>query len=370
MKIAIFYNLPYSGAKRAVQEHCKGLTKLGNYVDIYTLNHLKDDFEPSIYANKEYIYNFTSLNLKLHLIGRFVNDLEIFFKLKALHKKIASDIDRKKYNIVLVHTDINTQSPFILRYLKTKNVYYCLEPLRMVYEYALRIPDSLSLFNKIYETINRNIRKNIDLSNARSANHVMCMSYFAKAYLAQTYDVNARVSNLGVDPNVFKKINVNKKNQVLFVAPKEYIYGYDLIKQALEKIPKKIRPELKIVFGVKESKRISEEELIRTYNESIATVSLSRLDTFGLVPLESMACEVPVIATNVGAYGEIVRDGVTGFLVDLNPSEIAEKILLILRNQSLASKMGKSGRKWVIEKWTWEKVIKDLNSALLVFSKQ
>ena len=43
----------------------------------------------------------------------------------------------------------------------------------------------------------------------------------------------------------------------------------------------------------------------------------SELESFGLVALEAMACEVPVIATRVGGIPEVVRDGVDGFLYDV-----------------------------------------------------
>src|SRR5689334_806590 len=43
----------------------------------------------------------------------------------------------------------------------------------------------------------------------------------------------------------------------------------------------------------------------------------SELESFGLVSLEAMACEVPVIATSVGGVPEVVRDGVDGFLYNV-----------------------------------------------------
>ena len=42
----------------------------------------------------------------------------------------------------------------------------------------------------------------------------------------------------------------------------------------------------------------------------------SQLESFGLAALEAMACEVPVIATNVGGVPEVVEHGVDGFLVE------------------------------------------------------
>jgi len=47
----------------------------------------------------------------------------------------------------------------------------------------------------------------------------------------------------------------------------------------------------------------------------------SQLESFGLAALEAMACEVPVIATNVGGVPEVVEHGVDGYLVE--PGDVA-----------------------------------------------
>lgn len=101
------------------------------------------------------------------------------------------------------------------------------------------------------------------------------------------------------------------------------------------------------------------------YNESLVVLSLSRYDTFGLVPLESMACGVPVIALNVAGYRETVIDNKTGFLVDFEPEKIAEKIMCFIQDPQLSKKMGKEGRKSVEQSWTWKKQINHLEKLLI-----
>ena len=161
MKIAVFYYIKFSGAKRVVQEHVKGLRALGNVVDVYTTDSALDIFDPGKFADNKYLYNFSPTKLNVPILKRIKADfIDTFLSLRLLHKKIAKDIDSRKYDIVLVHTDINIQAPFLLRYLRTKNVYYCLEPLRNAYEYSLRLKGNFSLVNIFYENLNRWIRKN------------------------------------------------------------------------------------------------------------------------------------------------------------------------------------------------------------------
>ncbi len=367
MKVAIFYNLHFGGAKRVVFEHTRGLRRLGHSVDIYTLDRETDVFSPGLAANKEYKYNYLPLSMPIPILSRVLLDLQVFFKLKNLHRKIALDIDSRGYDVVLVHTDTFTQAPFILRFLKTRNVYFCLEPLRIVYEYSLKISKQLSWFNKAYEAINRMIRRRIDQENARSADFTLAISLFGREYMINAFDLYPKISYLGVDQAIFRPLAVKKKNQVLFVAEKEYIYGYDLAKEAMKLIPENKKPSFKVVFGTKKDRRISDEELIKIYNESLVTLSLSRFDTFGLVPLESMACGTPVIALNVAGYRETILNNKTGFLTDFNSYEIAKKITRFIDDPLLSAKMGKEGRKWIEDNWSWGKILCNLEILLKEF---
>lgn len=369
MKIAVFYNLTFSGAKRTVQEHVKGLKELGHTVDVYTIDSESDIFNPGSVANNEYKYKYQQKTFDVPFLGRLVRDLSDFILLENIHKKIARDIDKGGYNIVLVHTDRITQSPFILRFLRTKNVYFCLEPLKMVYEYGLRLPDNLSIFNKMYEACNRYIRKRIDRENARASDFSMAISNFGRELIIQAFDLYPKVSYLGVNTKLFRNLDIPKKNQILFVGQKLKLNGYEYALEAMKLMPKDIRPKLKILSISKDkTKRLSDEEIVRLYNESLVTLSLSNLDTFGLVALESLSCEVPVIAFNVAGYRETMIDGKTGYLVDFSASEIAGKLTKLIKNPLLRNKMGKMGREWVENQWTWKDQTKRLSKLLVNYA--
>jgi glycosyltransferase involved in cell wall biosynthesis len=87
-------------------------------------------------------------------------------------------------------------------------------------------------------------------------------------------------------------------------------------------------------------------------------------ELFGLVLAEAMACGTPVIATNVAALPQVVKNGVNGLLVPPNdPSAIREKILQLMGDSNLASELGKNGRKIVENNFTWSKVAERCLSA-------
>jgi glycosyltransferase involved in cell wall biosynthesis len=76
-------------------------------------------------------------------------------------------------------------------------------------------------------------------------------------------------------------------------------------------------------------------------------------EPFGLVVTEALSMERPVVGYNTGALPEIIRDGVDGLLVSpKDPQAMSQAIDRCLGDESLASKLGKSGRNRVIEQFT------------------
>jgi glycosyltransferase involved in cell wall biosynthesis len=88
------------------------------------------------------------------------------------------------------------------------------------------------------------------------------------------------------------------------------------------------------------------------YGKPIAVSEL-----LGLAVLEAMASGTPVIASQVGGVPEIVRDGVTGFLVQPGDSaELHDRLRQVLGDASLARRLGDNARQDVVERFTWHAV--------------
>ncbi|MEK7450321.1 MAG: glycosyltransferase family 4 protein, partial [Patescibacteria group bacterium] len=78
-------------------------------------------------------------------------------------------------------------------------------------------------------------------------------------------------------------------------------------------------------------------------------------EPLGLVILEAMSCQTPVVVTRKGGIPLAVKEGYNGFFVrPRNSSEIVEKVNKLLDNHSLRLKMGQNARKSVEEKFSWE----------------
>ncbi len=137
------------------------------------------------------------------------------------------------------------------------------------------------------------------------------------------------------------------------------LVGTGEFRPELEEIIKEEGLEDEVTFAG----RVSNEKLPNYYAATDVFVlpSVSRLEAFGIVALEAMASSVPVVISDIPGVREVIVEGEHGLLAEpMNAEDIAGKIRTLLNNPDMAEKMGKSGRKRVEEKFTWERVANDI----------
>lgn len=84
----------------------------------------------------------------------------------------------------------------------------------------------------------------------------------------------------------------------------------------------------------------------------------SEKESFGLVALEAMACEVPVIASTVGGIPESVTDGETGFLFPVGgTAEMAAKAVEVLQKPEQLREMGRRARVEAIRRFHIDDIV-------------
>ena len=104
---------------------------------------------------------------------------------------------------------------------------------------------------------------------------------------------------------------------------------------------------------------LPEEELLVLYSlaEVFIFPTVTQDEGFGLVAAEAMAAEIPVVASNIAAIPEVVKDGKTGFLFKPNNYlELANKVNLLLQDGRLRERMGRKGRERVQKEFNWGNV--------------
>jgi starch synthase len=93
------------------------------------------------------------------------------------------------------------------------------------------------------------------------------------------------------------------------------------------------------------------------YSHAAVFACPSVYEPFGLINLEAMACQAPVVASAVGGILEVVEDGKTGLLVPpAQPEALAEAITRVLANPELARRMGQAGRRRVEAHFSWTSI--------------
>jgi len=102
---------------------------------------------------------------------------------------------------------------------------------------------------------------------------------------------------------------------------------------------------------------VSAPEAIQLYSHAAAFACPSVYEPFGVINLEAMACETPVIASAVGGILEVVEDGRTGILVPpSHPEDLARAIVSLLESPARAREMGMAGRRRVEALFSWERI--------------
>jgi alpha-maltose-1-phosphate synthase len=109
--------------------------------------------------------------------------------------------------------------------------------------------------------------------------------------------------------------------------------------------------------------QLPRDVLIELYSHAGVFVCPSVYEPLGIVNLEAMALEIPVVASDVGGIPEVVDDGRTGLLVHYEPTDemgfrrdLAAAIERVASDPTTARSMGRAGRERVMAEFGWDVV--------------
>ena len=125
-----------------------------------------------------------------------------------------------------------------------------------------------------------------------------------------------------------------------------------------------VRPMRRLPSGFRFTFYPTDDELRHLYSTSTVLLYPSRVEGFGLPPLEAMACGCPVVTTDVGAIPEFARDGINAFVV--KPGDIkamAERLSLLLNNSDVRKAFAKEGLQ-TAQQYSLQKVAPFFEAAL------
>jgi len=84
-------------------------------------------------------------------------------------------------------------------------------------------------------------------------------------------------------------------------------------------------------------------------------------ESFGIVLLEAMATQKPVVATRIDGYMEVIEEEKDGLLAEpKDPASLARKISILIENEDYRNLLASRGREKVLAKYTWQEVAKQV----------
>ncbi len=341
---------------------------------IYTAEYKKNETFPE-YKDLDIEVVPTSRIFKLMPYGRISQGLNYgtaFYNLKI----------KDDYDVLNPH-----QAPsHWVRHGNERVLWYCHTPLRDVWDLyqfrlSLKKPHQKPIYilgAKAVRTIDRNVVKEIESIVANSSNtRSRVVEYFDRK--------DTKVLGGGIEYKLYKnngddkyfyypsRISPNKRQLYAIKAfemfkkkkkgYKLYITGAVSQDKFYHDYYKEVVEEAKRVGDVIIKPNVPERSFVSMYSGATAVLFTAMNEDYGLVPLEAMSAEKPVISVNEGGPKDTVLNGRTGYLVN-SAEEMAKKMLFVAEHPSIASSMGKLGRKRVIEHYSWDRFFKEFDKEL------
>lgn len=226
------------------------------------------------------------------------------------------------------------------------------------------------------------------------AEYIICVSPHIKKWLLKVYGNHlsrkTRIIPGGIDLDAYekpidvggieKKYKLSGQALILYVGRITEVKGLRYLILAAPSIRGQVyiigdgdtRPELEEMVARRNIPNVhfigymgkkKDKDLLAFYKRASVVVVPSIWDeALGLVILEAMAAETPVIASNKGGIPLAVKDGQTGLLVRAKSAKALSKaIATILNSPTLHTRLAKNARKLVFERFSWRVLVGDIN---------
>jgi len=214
----------------------------------------------------------------------------------------------------------------------------------------------------------------------KNADSIISVSKKDLNFIRQNYDLSNKdyyyIPN-AVDIEKFKRIETINRRFITFIGRLSYIKGFDIFIKVIKELYKEDNTMKFLIIGNGPLKHLVEkakkelpitykeyfpyEKIEKVYNMSKLILLTSRFEGVPTTILESLACETPVISSNVGGVSEIIKPKENGLLFKIeNVFQETDNMLKLISNEKTLNKFGKNGRNLIEKEFSWEKVSEDI----------
>lgn len=212
--------------------------------------------------------------------------------------------------------------------------------------------------------------------------HMISLGYSEKNMLTVFNPVDhlLYLSDKEMAGKVREQLGIGQKDKIVLAAGRFVKWkGFDVLITAFKSYADKSKENVKLLLLGDGEERVELCKLIKTlgiedtvimpgfiqdirpfmWASDIFVLPSKTPEPFGVVLIEAMASGLASIATRAGGPLDIIKDGVNGYLVDVNSSdEIENKMQLLLNNDDIRLKIAQAGMQLVSEKFAVREVVK------------
>lgn len=209
----------------------------------------------------------------------------------------------------------------------------------------------------------------------------VCKTKLASKYLQRKGYHRIKVIPVGVNTSVFYpcKVVVREGINLLAVGNLIPLKNYSFLLDVFLRLVN-LRPDVRlIIIGSGPERERIESFILRNgmtnrlqllenvpndrmriyYGQADLLLLFSKVEIFGMVILEAMACGCPVISTPTAGALDVIEDEVNGFIVsEVNPEKVADRINRIFQNSKSLERMRSEAILTVKEKYSWQAIAK------------
>jgi L-malate glycosyltransferase len=223
------------------------------------------------------------------------------------------------------------------------------------------------------------LHKSLLKYNLKKADEILSTSDVMRNETRKYTHKDIMVTPFGVDTTVFCKKPVQKDKDTVYIGTIKAIedkYGIKYIIEAAALLKQRIKTrKLKVLLigpgtkidhykavikaegledTVELTGRIPFNEVSTYHNllDVFLNVSIDDSESFGVAVVEALACETPVVVSDVGGLKEVVEHGEYGIVVKKkNAAEIADAVERIINDEAYAKAIAEKGRQHVLKKY-------------------